>query len=1023
MYLKSLIVSLLFVASISVHSQQTIRFNQAIPASELSEGHNSYVYFDKVGRVWISSLKGLNYFDGRLIRVFQPQTTDTNSVYGTSIQGPFFEDDKGDIWFSTYRKNSISVYRGASGKFNHYFISEEENKNQASSYDVVFLEHKRWLWVIVNDKLLRYDTKSPPQYKNEYLLDLQAARFAVDTFENGNVRRLVACYWDYKRGFEIIDFDRNTKIRQRRTFFSEHEKKDMPLLTISQALIDNDSLIWLISNKGLVALNPDKPNAFKIFSTEPYGKYPRNFALDGAKGLFVTTIKTPLIFFDKKSQVFTPFRIKVKNQDDTFQPMQNGAYEVYIDRSNVLWLSILNEGIYFAPLKKQNFVNPFATIATTSKSIVQILEDSKGQIWAASNSNLHLFNGAKYWTNDYVLTPKSSLTMGPDNRIWSVSSSGLVQYFDDQNNRFQTIFRKNEQQFRDIKACSDNSFLVGSNHDLFMFNNHAEQLKPLGLNKFFTQMIICQNKDVWCSTSDGTVLLYRINAHKEYVKSHEIIDKGIINHFHNSTLAPSVIWVATTKGLLKINTKNLTDTLLTEKDGLPNDIIQAVLEDKKGYLWCSTNRGIICYNPKNKSFRQFTLQNGISSDQYNANAALLSSKGEMWFGSINGLDVFHPDSIQNISQAPQLAISGLKIYDKYWQGDTAINVANHVYLKYFENTLTFELSAMEYTNPLNNKFKVMMEGYDKEWVNLSTQNFVTYLNLPYGDYIFKFTACNSEGIWNENPRILHLIISPPFWKTWWFITLCIVATMTLIGYIIYLRLSKIIDLQEIRIKLYENLHDDLGSRLTAIVMAIDGILLDIKTPKIAESNIEMQSKTLTEIRTVGSHIVGNMHLLVWATNPENDELSNVVQQMRTDKDMLLPKAQLVINMNETLKNLKIDGNKRYQMLSIFDEALTNISKYAEATLVTVALECVNDVFSLTINDNGKGFDIETPKNGNPFSGGNGFRTMRNRAKRINGQLKITSSLGKGTTIVLTFSLRETSFFQRLKRVFFKFSPK
>ena len=105
------------------------------------------------------------------------------------------------------------------------------------------------------------------------------------------------------------------------------------------------------------------------------------------------------------------------------------------------------------------------------------------------------------------------------------------------------------------------------------------------------------------------------------------------------------------------------------------------------------------------------------------------------------------------------------------------------------------------------------------------------------------------------------------------------------------------------------------------------------------------------------------------------------------------------------------------MLSIFDEALTNISKYAEATLVTVALECVNDVFSLTINDNGKGFDIETPKNGNPFSGGNGFRTMRNRAKRINGQLKITSSLGKGTTIVLTFSLREISFFQRLKHQF------
>ena len=154
--------------------------------------------------------------------------------------------------------------------------------------------------------------------------------------------------------------------------------------------------------------------------------------------------------------------------------------------------------------------------------------------------------------------------------------------------------------------------------------------------------------------------------------------------------------------------------------------------------------------------------------------------------------------------------------------------------------------------------------------------------------------------------------------------------MALVGYIVYLRLSKKLGLQEIRIKLYENLHEDLGSRLTTIVLTLDQVLMKradrfnnvgevlngADVDAVTETETQAETKTLTKTKDIAYNIVGNMRRLVWATDPDNDELSDIAQQLTSDANVLLPENIIfTLNIDPHLFKIKIDGTRRYQMLS------------------------------------------------------------------------------------------------------------
>ncbi len=996
-----LIILFLNLYSTDVYSQNIpadLRLHIISDEQGLSESINAFVYRDNMGFVWMSSIDGLNIFDGKKIRVFKPDPKDSFSIGGPNIQSSFFENDNGNVWFTNFE--NLNCYDRIKDKFFRYKFS------QVSAYHAFFLEKKRFLWLRIENDIFRFDTYAP---KNEIkkIATVNALRFAVDTAGDGSVKKICALFYLYGKGFEILDLDANYNLTKQESFFKKPDNLKFPELVARQAIFENDTTLWIATTSGLMRFNPDKPENFEATQFNDTSGRIISIATKNKTSLWVTTGTKPLLIFNKKLKKFEAIK------STAFLDWESGAYALHFDNSKNLWISAYNKGIAFGNTRQQGFHQPVSDSSITKVDNIQ--EDDTGY-WIKTNKKLIHATSTKIEKLQF----QDQLLVVKENEKWTISN-GAINKFDNKKNTFTPQFSHTDLGigtiFGNLQKLSDNLLAVSCNKSLYFYDINKKLFTKIEFRNSKGNINTAQeiykfhfeNKNILWFNGGGENLIIGRKADSNFITTFDgYPNLGSINTFYESEADTNAVWIGTAKGLLKMNKHTYADTLITEKDGLPNQYIQGILEDNKGYLWCSTNKGIFRYHPVLKTIKHYTKSNGLVNSEYNPSSALYTKKGEMWFGGPNGIDAFVPEEITDIGEAPQLAITGLKIHDKYWRGDTNIVLVNQISLPYFNNTLTFEMAAMEYTDPEKNKFKVMLEGFDKEWVNLGTQNFVTYVNLPHGEYTFKFTACNSEGIWNDTPRVLKIQIVPPFWRRWWFQVAVVFTSLALVGYIVYLRLSKVIELQRVRLKLYENLHDDIGSRITAIVLSVDELIQRQK---------EKEPKLLL-IGDISKNIVNNMRRLIWATAPENGALNNVVEKMQADRRLLLtPEIGFTIDLAPTIQKLEISGDKRYQMMSVFSEALSNISKYAEAKNVLVHIYRQADNLVTDIKDDGIGFDKNQSRADKPNSSGYGLVNMQRRANRINGKLTITSQPGEGTCVQLIFPIYDESFFERMKSVF------
>jgi ligand-binding sensor domain-containing protein len=276
-------------------SKWYLKFNHIGSDKGLSEPTNHFVLKDSKGYVWISSVEGLNRYDGRRIKVYKANPNDTTALLDDNIQSPFFEDDKNDVWFTTV--NGIHVYRRKHDNFDRFTIKTQNDLPNPVGYIALFLEQNRWLWVQVEGKLYKFDTQSPTVSKSIYLHDLDAVRFSVDTFRNGKVRRIVACYWTAQEGMDILNYDEQGALTQKKSYFSKNQPH-YPPLTVRQALIGNDTLVWLATGQSLVKINPEKPLDFKIYKPSPLGTTVYNLTFLKNNDLCVSSDQTPLFIFN-----------------------------------------------------------------------------------------------------------------------------------------------------------------------------------------------------------------------------------------------------------------------------------------------------------------------------------------------------------------------------------------------------------------------------------------------------------------------------------------------------------------------------------------------------------------------------------------------------------------------------------------------------------------------------------------------------------------------------------------------------
>jgi ligand-binding sensor domain-containing protein len=765
------------VLSISAQNSLNLTVNSLDSEQGLSEATNAFIYKDHFGFVWISSIDGLNRFDGSRIRVYKSDLGQLNKLYGSNIQSPFFEDSKGDIWFTT--ELAINCYRRRKDSFDHYFITENGFPLRDILYYAFELDDSNNLWIIANNRYYIFQTYAPYNVSKIMSNDTtNAVRAAVR--QSSNVSgQVIGCFWENGPGFEVLNLNKNQNLVTRTVVKEMYDKTQTSIITLNSRA-ESDSLFWVASNLGLIALNPFVPEKYKLYSNIIKKKDILDFQLYSPDSLITISLSGEVQFFNKKSRTYGhPIQYYLPKSQQT-KPLK--CKSLWIDGDKKLWTSDYKTGVKYFTAIKNSFRQIYSHNNDRVLSITQLIEDSGGNIWCINKVDSSVVLNLHKEAHKILLPEHSKVLKNSKNENYlfvpnsihspNIVSSGLIK---DVLN-FPT-FNATDYSFAPLTG---NIVLMGGFTDLYTLNIENKQTSKIyntkNIKRDFFQLCIDSKGRLWIGSSENIEVIEFDNQNKKFNSLKTFLKTGLVNHIFVDD-DNNKLWAATANGIFKIDLNTMEYSSINEQSGLPNQYIYAIAQDKKGNLWLSTNQGIIRFNPDQKpyKFKQYTTRDGLSSNEFNPGAALMDSRGYLWFGSTKGIDVFHPDSIQDLGHAPQLAIVGLKIHDQEWRGDTAIEVVQRIQLPYNQNTLRLELAAMEYLDPERNKFKVLLQLDNEQttWTDLGTQNFVTYANLKPGKYTFKFIACNAEGIWNDEKeaRVLYIDIAPHWSDTWWFRTL------------------------------------------------------------------------------------------------------------------------------------------------------------------------------------------------------------------------------------------------------------
>lgn len=431
-------------------------------------------------------------------------------------------------------------------------------------------------------------------------------------------------------------------------------------------------------------------------------------------------------------------------------------------------------------------------------------------------------------------------------------------------------------------------------------------------------------------------------------------------------------------------------TRFTEADGLSSNFVKSVEIDRHGGLWVGTERGLSWLDPLRGSFRNFSQRDGLQGNFFYSGASFRDSNGVMYFGGPGGIIVFDPDSIRYNMSAPPVVITGFNVFEKPVPFVALPGGSGSVVLKHDQVFFSFEFVALDFTDPPRNRYAYMLEGFDRSWVDASGRRYASYTHLDPGTYTFRVRASNNDGAWNDRGASMTVVITPAFWSTWWF-RVAVVALLLLASFAFYRsRIRSLLEVERMRQRIARDLHDDIGTNLSAIVIASEMA----GGAETGGAGSPSHTAAFEDIRTVALLTQEHMRDIVWMLNPANDSVGLLVERMRDDASRLLRATPHTFHAPQKESSGRVELGVKRNIFLIYKEALHNIVKHSRATAVSIEVVFSNSRIEFAVRDNGRGFDPGTVVRGN------GIDSMTERARALGADFSIGSSPGRGTEIRL-----------------------
>ncbi len=825
----------LIVGSMQTQAQKNeIKFENISIRNGLSQSFVTCIIQDRQGFMWIGTQDGLNKFDGYTFTVYKSVAGDTTTVSNNYIN-TIYESSSGEIWVGT--EAGLNRFDKTTETFTRYLHDPKNPKSISESFVWSICEGAdSSLWVGTESKGLNRMDFATGEFTRYSTLTRPAK------LPNNNVRSLFLDsrnrLWVGTLGGGLCLFNPE---KQEFVTFKYNEENFTSISNDLVYSIDEDLLgnLWIGTSEGLnkLEINEGTYTFSRYYSLE---NNPYSLSDNTIDAVFVDSRGTVWagspggglnkLEIRQNSSVFYRY-----NHNDflPYSLINNRVFTIVEDRSGSIWVGTNNGISKFDPVK-QGFAHINAiendSASLNHPNVWAIFEDEEKIIWVGTRqgvtridrSNNEYHHYSRKTNNLNSLNDNSVLSIYHDKsgQIWLGMVDGLFQMqvsedltsaeFTKVDYRVDTSTLSNNRVYA---LCEDNlgNLWVGTREGLGVvnmntlafefFQNNAVDTGRLGESIGLGNNIvrsIHQSKEgkLWIGTDGGGLNLAKdvgdntpLMIFKKFVANAK--DSSSINN--NSILSiwegdDGILWLGTYGGgLNKFDPKTGRFEAFTELDGLSNNVVYGVLGDDDGNLWLSTNRGLSKFNIEAQTFKNYAENDGLQSNEFNIGAYFKNQSGDLYFGGINGFNLFNPRSIRRNENHPQVVFTDFKLFNRAVPiGENSplsqhISVTEEIVLDYTQNNITIEFAALHYSYSSKNQYKYMLENSGEEQMQVvGSERKAHYTNLDPGEYVFKVLASNSDGIWSQEPATLRIIVTPPFWETWWFRILVILSIMEVV---------------------------------------------------------------------------------------------------------------------------------------------------------------------------------------------------------------------------------------------------
>ena len=1035
-------------------SQEKLQQFYEVPPG-LSQNTVTAIAQDELGFLWVGTRYGLNRYDGKNFIHFENDERDSLTLSHNNVF-TIVADQEGKVWIGTYggglnlydiHQKTMKCYRSEISDLYITSVYEDSNKN---------------IWIGTEKGGVNvYDPKT-------------------DTFDDAYVYKENANR-KMPQDINAISEDRNGKIwvgTWEEGLFSINPQTG----TISnyKNIIDNENVgirclhkstnnqLWAGTNKGIREITTSSEGAvFKNVSVKNEGLLNK---LNASVVLSVYQDSTDVLWVGTENNGLFIINLKTGNihlyeQNAAVENSlnSNSIWSLFGDKEGNVWIGTYLNGLSKSGLVEHSFEKINKTIIGCDNYnfglVSAFASDGNENIWIGTDGGGLYYYDAQ--TKEYKHYGKddgsnlsrdeiTALLIDQHENLWVGTWNGGLSFLEKGSDTFQVI-KHGEEGENSISGNDIRCFLEDSKGRIWIsaYRYGLDVYDP-NLNKFvsFNEEIdkrklesvkiraLAEDRlgNIWIGTEENGLQRITLNENLEIISSKFFFNKDeiyYINYLFEDSKGD--IWVGTEgKGLYRYDSKTETFEKFTSSDGLPSDMIYAILEDEQGIYWISTNKGLSAFDYNKKTYLNYDVSDGLQNTEF-YKSACLKSKNTLYFGGVNGFNKFNPSKIEKKLDKPDVYITDILISNKAYpfeKKEQSRSVFNDqkIKLKHFQNDLTVNFTAVNFAESTQNLYQYKLENYDDNWRNAGGENTAYYSNIPPGHYAFKIKSFSPEGGWEEEKAKFDLRITKPWYATYLaylFYALMILCLLLWARNIIIskerirneldveqLELRKMQELDELKTQFFANVSHEFKTPLTLIISPLQVLMQNSKKEEdekkygIMLKNAERLYRLINQMLDLSKLESGFEKL-----NVTEHDLVTFVKNIAINFTSYAEENNIQYTLELPEHELPIYYEKQ-KLEKVLVNLLSNAFKYTSVRGgVSLILEERAETVAIKIVDTGKGIKEEeldlifdryykATKNYSLASTGIGLSLTKQIVELHKGNIKVESELDKGTTFVV-----------------------